>query len=101
MSADSVLKALAEPRRAHILRILRDGPQPVGEIARHFDITQQAVSLHLRVLRDAELVAVRKDGQRRVYEIRTDGIRELDAFVRELWPASLQRLKQMVESDGA
>lgn len=94
------MKALAEPRRAEILRIIRDGPCSVGEIARHFDVTQQAVSLHLRVLRDADLVAVRKDGQRRMYEIRTDGIEQLDAFVRELWPTSLQRLKQVVESDG-
>lgn len=100
MGTEAVLKALAEPRRAEILRIIRDGPRSVGEIARHFDVTQQAVSLHLRVLRDAELVAVRKDGQRRLYEIRTDGIRELEAFLQELWPTSLERLKRVVEADG-
>jgi DNA-binding transcriptional ArsR family regulator len=99
MSAEAALKALAEPRRQAILRLVRAGPRSVGEIARHVDITQQAVSQHLQVLRDAGLVAVRQDGTRRLYAIRPEGLASLDAFLAELWPAGLQRLKAAVEDD--
>jgi DNA-binding transcriptional ArsR family regulator len=99
MGADAVLRALAEPRRREILRLVRDEPRSVGEIAEHFDITQQAVSQHLQVLRGAGLVGVRKAGQRRLYLVRPEGLATLDAFLAELWPAGLERLKQAVEAD--
>jgi DNA-binding transcriptional ArsR family regulator len=99
MSTDAVMRALAEPRRREMLRLVRDEPHAVGEIARHFDITQQAVSQHLQVLKEAGLVAVRKHGQRRLYLVRPEGLETLDAFLSELWPAGLQRLKQAVETD--
>lgn len=99
MSTDAVLRALAEPRRQEMLRLVRDQPRSVGEIAARFDITQQAVSQHLQVLKDAGLVAVRKDGQRRLYMIRPEGLETLEAFLTELWPAGLARLKDAVESD--
>ena len=89
MSTDAVLRALAEPRRQEMLRLVRDEPRSVGEIAEHFDITQQAVSQHLQVLRDAGLVAVRKDGQRRLYLVRPEGLETLEAFLAELWPEGL------------
>ena len=98
-SAENVLKALAEPRRQQILRLVRTNPRSVGEIAEQVDITQQAVSQHLQVLRDAGLVAVRQDGTRRLYAIRPDGLASLDRFLAELWPAGLQRLKAAVEAD--
>lgn len=101
MSSDAALRALAEPRRQAILRLVRDEPRSVGEIAEHFDITQQAVSQHLQVLREAGLVAVRKDGQRRLYLVRPEGLETLEAFLAELWPAGLERLKKAVESDRA
>ena len=101
MTAEAALKALGEPRRREILRLVRDGPQSVNEIAAHFEITQQAVSQHLQVLKDAGLVAVRADGQRRLYEVRPEGIESLEAFVAELWPASLRRLKDTLESGRA
>ena len=69
-------------------------------IAEHFDITQQAVSQHLKVLRDAGLVAVRAEGQRRLYAVRPEGLESLESFLAELWPAGLQRLKAAVEGDG-
>jgi DNA-binding transcriptional ArsR family regulator len=99
MSTDAVLRALADPRRQEMLRLVRDQPRSVGEIASRFDITQQAVSQHLQVLKDAGLVAVRKDGQRRLYMIRPEGLETLEAFLTELWPAGLARLKDAVESD--
>jgi DNA-binding transcriptional ArsR family regulator len=100
MSADAVLRALAEPRRRAMLRLVRDEPRAVGEIAEHFDITQQAVSQHLQVLKEAGLVGVRKDGQRRLYLVRPEGLETLEVFLSELWPAGLRRLKQAVEADG-
>ncbi len=99
MSAEAVLKALAEPSRQEILRLVRVTPRSVGEIAEQVDITQQAVSQHLQVLKDAGLVAVRQDGTRRLYAIRPEGLESLDQFLAELWPAGLRRLKAAVESD--
>jgi DNA-binding transcriptional ArsR family regulator len=99
MSADAVLRAIAEPRRREMLLLVRDEPRSVGEIAAHFEITQQAVSQHLQVLKDAGLVAMRKDGQRRLYLVRPEGLATLDAFLSELWPAGLERLKRAVEAD--
>ena len=99
MSAEDVLKALAEPRRQQILRLVRAAPRSVGEIADEVDVTQQAVSQHLQVLRDAGLVAVLADGTRRLYVIRPEGLESLDQFLAELWPAGLRRLKTAVEDD--
>lgn len=99
MSTDAVLRALAEPRRRAILQLVRDEPRSVNEIAGEFDISQQAVSQHLQVLREAGLVAVRKDGQRRLYVVRPEGLETLERFLAELWPAGLARLKAAVESD--
>jgi len=93
--------ALAEPRRQQMLRLVRDQPRSVNEIAEHFDITQQAVSQHLKVLREAGLLAVRPEGQRRLYEIRPEGLEALRDFLRELWPESLEQLKRAAEADDA
>lgn len=71
----------------------------VGEIAGHFAISQQAVSHHLQVLRSAGLVGVRQEGQRRLYLVRPEGLASLEEFVADLWPASLERLRRVVE-DG-
>ena len=99
VSAEAALSALAEPRRRAMLLLVRDEPRSVNEIAEHFDITQQAVSQHLKVLRDAGLVAVRPQGQRRLYVVRPEGLESLEAFLAQLWPAGLARLKNAVESD--
>jgi DNA-binding transcriptional ArsR family regulator len=99
LSTDAVLRALAEPHRQAMLRLVRDEPRSVGEIAAQFEISQQAVSQHLQVLKDAGLVAVRKEGQRRLYVVRPEGLEKLEAFLAELWPAGLERLKDAVESE--
>src|SRR5215211_7593019 len=99
VSAQAALSALAEPRRREMLLLVRDEPRSVNEIAAHFDISQQAVSQHLKVLRDAGLVAVRPEGQRRLYMVRPEGLGSLEEFLAELWPAGLARLKRAVE-DG-
>jgi DNA-binding transcriptional ArsR family regulator len=96
--SDAAFAALAEPRRRDILRLVRDRPRSVNEIASHFDVTQQAISQHLKVLKDAGLVAVRPDGQRRLYAVRPEGLAALRDFLAEFWPGQLARLKHAVES---
>jgi DNA-binding transcriptional ArsR family regulator len=96
--SEAAFHALADPRRRAILRLVRDQPRSVNEIAEQFDITQQAISLHLKVLRDAGLVAVHPRGQRRLYAVRPEGLAALRDFLAEFWPEHLQRLKHAVES---
>jgi DNA-binding transcriptional ArsR family regulator len=97
MDSAAALTALAEPRRRAILALVRDQPRSVNEIAERFDVSQQAVSQHLGVLRGAGLVDVRQDGQRRLYMVRPEGLAGVEALLAELWPTSLQKLKRAVE----
>jgi DNA-binding transcriptional ArsR family regulator len=99
VTADDVIRALAEPQRVRILRLVGDKELAAGEIAEHFDITPQAVSQHLRVLKDADVLAERRDGTRRLYSIRPDAIDSVRDFLEELWPASLSNLKAVVEHE--
>ena len=95
---DDALRAVADPTRRAILRLVRDREVPAGEIAEHFPaISRPAVSQHLRVLTDAGLVAVRPDGNRRLYRWRPDGLRDVAAFVDEMWSDNLARLKLAAE----
>jgi DNA-binding transcriptional ArsR family regulator len=79
---------------------VRDEPRSVNEITEQLGISQQGVSQHLQVLHDAGLLAVRRDGRRRLYEVRPEGLDSIEAFLAELWPACLRRLKESVEHDG-
>jgi len=97
MTTEAAFAALAEPRRRAMLLLVRDEPRSVTEIAAHFEITQQAVSQHLKILRDAGLVAVQPAGQRRLYAVRPEGLESLQAFLAQLWPDSLAQLKHAVE----
>jgi DNA-binding transcriptional ArsR family regulator len=99
--ADAVLRALAEPQRRRILQLVRDRELPAGEIADQFAITPQAVSQHLRVLKDAGLLNERREGTRRLYALRPEALDSARAYLDELWPTSLSRLKDIVEGDGA
>ena len=97
---DESLRAVADPTRRAILRLVRDGELPAGEIATHFpSISRPAVSQHLRVLTDAGLVDVRPDGNRRLYRWRREGLREAVAFVEEMWTDRLARLKAAAERE--
>ena len=77
MNADAVLKALAEPRRREILLIVRDRELSAGEIASRFEVTRPAISQHISVLRNAGLIEERRDGARRLYRARPEGVAEL------------------------
>jgi DNA-binding transcriptional ArsR family regulator len=92
---------LAEPNRRRILDLLRDGERPVGELVKALSMSQPAVSKHLRVLRDSGLVEVRVDRQRRVYRLRPEPLREVDAWIapyRQLWEGRLARLEQQLQA---
>src|SRR5215211_162057 len=91
---------LAEPSRRTILDVLRGGERPVGELVEHLGLSQPAVSKHLRVLREAGLVEVRSDAQRRLYRIRPEPLAEIDEWLepfRELWTRSLDALGHHLE----
>jgi DNA-binding transcriptional ArsR family regulator len=97
---DDSLRAVADPTRRAILRLVRDGELAAGEIARHFPtISRPAVSQHLRVLTSAGLLEVRPDGNRRLYRWRPEGLRDAAAFVQEMWSGRLARLKIAAERD--
>ena len=101
MPATTAIEVLAEPSRRRILDLLRDGERPVGELVAEMRMTQPAVSKHLRVLKDAGLVAVRPDAQRRMYRIRPEPLAELDAWLapyRSMWTESLDRLEEHLET---
>jgi DNA-binding transcriptional ArsR family regulator len=87
---------LAEPTRRRILDLLREQPRPVGEIVDALPLSQPGVSKHLRVLREAGLVEVRTDAQRRLYRIRTEPLREIDEWLapyRAAWVGRLDALE--------
>ena len=95
---DAALRALAEPRRREILRLVWDRERAVGEIAAQVAVTQPAVSQHLRVLKEAALVSDRRDGPRRLYRARPDTVEALREFLDDYWTSGLSRLRDTVET---
>lgn len=96
---DTAFKALAEPRRREILRLVWTSELPAAEIAARFDdVTRSAVSQHLSVLREAELVIERRDGTRRLYRANHDQMERLRRFLDEYWTTSLRNLQDLAES---
>lgn len=96
---DDTLKALAEPRRRAILRLVSQEELPAGDIAQHFDVTRSAVSQHLQVLKVAGLVTERREGTRRLYVARREGLAELRTFLDQMWSESLDRARRLVEAE--
>jgi DNA-binding transcriptional ArsR family regulator len=94
-----VFEAIAQPKRREILRLLAAGGRPAGEIAAKFAVTQPAISQHLKVLKDTGLVNERRDGTRRLYSVRSEGLTDLHGFLAEVLPGRLQRLKEVIEED--
>ena len=94
---EAALKAIAAPNRRRILSLVRRRELSAGEIADHFDVTRPAVSQHLTVLKEAGLVNERRNGTRRLYRARPEGLAELRAFLEELWDERLDLLKQEAE----
>lgn len=95
------MKAIAEPRRRRILQLVRDGELSAGEIAAHFDVTRPAISQHLNVLKEAGLVSERRNGTRRLYQARPEGLEELRTFLEGFWDERLEVLKREAERKEA
>jgi DNA-binding transcriptional ArsR family regulator len=96
-ATEAAVRAIAEPRRREILRLVRDSELSAGEIASRFDVTRPAVSQHLAVLRGAGLLSERRDGTRRLYQASPEGMAGLREFFEDFWPDRLQRLKLAAE----
>jgi DNA-binding transcriptional ArsR family regulator len=94
---EDALRALADPGRRRILTLVRAEERTAGEIASELPVTWPAVSQHLRVLKGAGLISERRDGTRRFYRARPEGLADVRAFLDELWDDKLQALKQEVE----
>ena len=95
----TVVNAISEPRRREILRLVHDRELAAGEIASRFDVTRTAISQHLTVLKNAGLVSERREGTRRLYRARPEGLAELQSFLDGFWEDRLQRLKVEVEQE--
>ena len=98
MNPDAALKALAEPHRRVILELVAGEPRPVGDIAGHLDITPQAVSRHLKVLREAGLVDERREGTRHLFVVNPDGFSAVQQFLADFWTQHLGQLRKAVEN---
>jgi len=96
---DAALKALAEPRRREIVRLVWVGELAATAIADHFgDVTRSAISQHLGVLKEAGLVSERRDGARRLYQARQDEMKRLREFLDDYWTTGLERLRDVAEA---
>jgi DNA-binding transcriptional ArsR family regulator len=98
MSAmEAALKAIAEPRRRQILQLVVEEELSAGAIAAHFDVTRPAISQHLTVLKGAGLVSERREGTKRMYRARPEGLEEVRGFLELFWGNQLRRLKTVAE----
>ena len=98
-ATDEVLRALAEPRRRVILRLVSRGELSAGEIAASFDVTRTAVSQHLTVLKSAGLLVERREGTRRLYRARPEGLDVLRQFLDDTWASALDVARRLVEAE--
>ena len=98
----SMFAVLADPTRRRILELLAEEERPVGELVSELSISQPGVSKHLRVMREAGLVTVRSDAQRRVYGVDPGPLRELDVWLapyRRLWNSHLDALERHLDGE--
>jgi DNA-binding transcriptional ArsR family regulator len=95
----AVVDALSQPHRREILRMVQERELAAGEIAAGFEVTRPAISQHLTVLKNAGLVTERRDGTRRLYRARPEGLAELRAFLDGFWEDRLERLRLAAEEE--
>ena len=96
---EAAIRAIAEPHRREILRLVWTSELAAGEIASHFDVTRPAISQHLRVLKEAGLVTERRNGTKRLYRARPESIAELRTYLESYWDENLRLLKQAAEQE--
>jgi DNA-binding transcriptional ArsR family regulator len=97
---ETVLKAIAEPRRQDILRLIWSQERTAGDVASHFDLSRPNISKHLRILKEAGLAEERRDGTRRLYRARPDRLAEAREFLDAFWDTTLDTIKRSAESDA-
>jgi DNA-binding transcriptional ArsR family regulator len=98
-AADEALRAIAEPRRRAILKLVAHDELAAGQIAEAFDITRTAVSQHLTVLKHAGLLTERRDGTRRLYRARAEGLAGLREFLDDMWSGALDAARRIAEDE--
>ena|SRR5712691_1386505 len=94
------LKAIAEPRRQEILRLVWSQERAAGEVASHFDVSRPAISKHLRILKEAGLVEERRNGTQRLYRARAEPLLEMRRFIESFWDDGLLAIKLAAESES-
>jgi DNA-binding transcriptional ArsR family regulator len=94
---EAAIRALAEPRRRRILELVRSSEQTAGEIASAFEVTRPAISQHLTVLKDAGLLTERREGTKRLYRARPEGLTDVRRFIEGFWDDRLERLRLAAE----
>jgi len=97
---DNVFRALADGTRRRIVRRLARSPQPVHAIASDFAVSRPAVSRHLKILKDAQLVDVAGSGRENVYFLKTSTLRQVEDWLGEIWATKLAILKALAEEDA-
>ena len=97
--AMEVFEAIAQPTRRQILMLLSEGELSAGTVASRFAVTQPAISQHLKVLKETGLVSERRDGARRLYSVRPEGLSDLHGLLADVLPAGLERLKLSAEEE--
>ena len=98
-ATDEALRALAEPHRRAILRLVAHDEAAAGEIAAAFDVNRTTISQHLTVLKNAGLLSERRDGTRRLYRARPEALQGLRSFLDEMWESSLDLARRIVEAE--
>jgi DNA-binding transcriptional ArsR family regulator len=91
-------EALGDPQRRTILQLLGERPRAVGELADELPVSRPAVSFHLRLLKDAGLVEERRQGTRRIYSLRAEGLEAVETYLREVWGDAATRFRMMAEN---
>ena len=97
---ETVLKAIAEPRRQEILRLIWQRERAAGDVAAHFDISRPAISKHLRILKEAGLLEERRAGTQRLYRARPERLADARRFLESFWDEGLAAIKRSAEGDA-
>ena len=96
---DASARAVADPTRRRILQLVHERERTVSDIAAHFSVSRPAISQHLKVLHDADLVTIRREGTRRFYRSRPEGLADLREWIEGFWSERLDELKRIIERD--
>ena len=97
---ETVLKAIAEPRRQEILRLIWQRERAAGDVAAHFDVSRPAISKHLRILKEAGLLEERRVGTQRLYRARRERLADARRFLESFWDEGLAAIKRSAEDDA-